>query len=373
MAKRKADNASDAMMTLVELAHFLRIDEHVVVRMALAGNIPGLAIDSTWRFRRAEIEQWVADQLVGEEEAFTSIPDGMQAPLDDLMPESAIIPQLKARDGIGVIEELAARAYSNGWLADKPWFVGAVVERESLASTAMDGGVAFLHTRARDQGRINRPFIIIGRSWEGISFGAPDGKPTFIFFLLGLRYDKLHLPILGRLARSLRVPATIARLRSLSSPYQIRALLLREDEAVRGGLIPDQPSQTFTPQLDRSMRLRAIRRLESLRKNKIVADEKAAAKASRRKKPSKAALAKAALLAAASAQPVVVLTGIGKPMAAGKVPAKGTASKPPAKVAAKATVKVVAKPSTTKPPAAKPTASKKPSGKPTGKLAAKAK
>lgn len=344
-------------MTLVELAHFLRIDEHVVVRMALAGNIPGLAIDSTWRFRRADIEQWVADQLVGEEEAFTSIPDGMQAPLDDLMPESAIIPQLKARDSIGVIEELAARAYSNGWLADKPWFVGAVVERESLASTAMDGGVAFLHTRARDQGRINRPFIIIGRSWEGITFGAPDGKPTFIFFLLGLRYDKLHLPILGRLARSLRVPATIARLRALSSPYQIRALLLREDEAVRGGLIPDQPSQTFKPQLDRSMRLRAIRRLESLRKHKIVADEKAAAKASRRKKPSKAALAKASAGAAAASSAPASAAVAGKPAGKAVATSNATAAKSPA-TKAPATKALAPKTPAPKAPAAKPPVAK---------------
>jgi mannitol/fructose-specific phosphotransferase system IIA component len=66
---------------------------------------------------------------------------------------------------VSVIEELAARAYSNRWLADKPWFVGALVERESLASTAMEGGVAFLHTRARDKGKIVRPFVVVGRSY----------------------------------------------------------------------------------------------------------------------------------------------------------------------------------------------------------------
>ena len=41
------------------------------------------------------------------------------------------------------------------------------------------------------------------------AFGGPDGAPTYLFFLLGLKYDRLHLPILGRLARALRNPATI--------------------------------------------------------------------------------------------------------------------------------------------------------------------
>ena len=126
------------------------------------------------------------------------------------------------------------------------------------------GGVAFLHTRAKDKGKIARPFMIVGRSWEGIPFGAADGNPTYLFFLLGLKYDKLHLPILGRLARSLRNPATIAKLRSLSSPDQVRALLLKEDAQVRAGLMPEFEGETnVKPKLDRTLRLRAIRRLQA--------------------------------------------------------------------------------------------------------------
>ena len=212
------------------------------------------------------IDTWIASQLTGDDESFAEIPDGMKLPLEDLLGPSAIIPNLRSKDPIAVIEELAARAMSNGWLTDKPWFVGAVVERESLASTAMEGGVAFLHTRAKDKGKIAKPFIICGRSWEGIKFGAPDGKPTYLFFLLGLKYDKLHLPILGRLARALRNPATIARLRALSSTDQIRALLLKEDAKVRAGIEPVVQPESTHPKLDRTLRLRAIRRLGQLRR-----------------------------------------------------------------------------------------------------------
>jgi mannitol/fructose-specific phosphotransferase system IIA component (Ntr-type) len=202
----------------------------------------------------------------------------MKLPLEDLLPDQAIIPTLRARTPVGVIEELAARAYTNGWLLDKPWFVGAVVERESLASTAMEGGVAFLHTRAKDKGKIGRPFVVVGRSWEGIMFGAPDSGPTYLFFLLGLKYDRLHLPILGRLARALRNPATIAKLRALSSPDQVRALLLKEDAEVRAGRVDQAlPAQAFAPKLDRQLRLRAIRRLQQQKTADITTKEKRAA------------------------------------------------------------------------------------------------
>ncbi len=261
MAKKQGSDGQ--LLTVRELAVYLHLDDATVGKLVASGKIPSLQVDRQWRFKRQAIDQWVADQLVGEDESFVDVPDGMKLPLEDLLPDQAIITNLRANTPIAVIEELAARAYTNGWLADKPWFVGAVVERESLASTAMEGGVAFLHTRAKDKGKIARPFIVVGRSWEGIPFGAPDGNPTFLFMLLGLKYDRLHLPILGRLARALRNPATIAKLRALSSPDQVRALLLKEDAQVRAGVLPEMQAAAFKPKLDRTLRLRAIRRLQA--------------------------------------------------------------------------------------------------------------
>lgn len=264
MPKNRGTDAQ--LLTLPELASYLHLDEATVSKLVTAGKIPSLQVDRQWRFKRTAIDAWIEEQLVGDEENFADVPDGMKLPLEDLLPDQAIIPGLRSKNPMAVIEELAARAYTNGWLLDKPWFVGAVVERESLASTAMEGGVAFLHTRAKDKGKIGRPFVVVGRSWEGIDFGAPDGAPTYLFFLLGLKYDRLHLPILGRLARALRNPATIAKLRSLSSPDQVRALLLKEDAAVRSGIVPAvQDPGAFKPKLDRTLRLRAIRRLQTQR------------------------------------------------------------------------------------------------------------
>ncbi len=288
MAKKASD---EPLLTLPELAVYLHLDEKTVYKLVSTGKLPSVGGDRTWHFRRSDVDHWLERELLGDDESFEDIPDGMKLPLEDLLPDSAVITDLRAKTPVSVIEELAARAYGNGWLADKPWFVGAVVERESLSSTAMDGGVAFLHTRAKDKGKINRPFIIVGRSYDGIAFDAPDGRPTFLFFLLGLKYDKLHLPILGRLARALRNPTTIAKLRSMSSPDKLKALLLREDDAARAGLLPDLPPPEYKPMLDKTLRLRALRRLDAARK---IEDEPEPVKAAKAAKIAKAAKAKAA-------------------------------------------------------------------------------
>ena len=333
MGKKGGTDAQ--LLTMHELAVYLHLDDATVTKLVSSGKIPSIQVDRQWRFKRQQIDEWIEEQLVGDDENFVDVPDGMKLPLEDLVPDQAIITNLRARTPVAVIEELAARAYTNGWLQDKPWFVGAVVERESLSSTAMEGGVAFLHTRARDKGKIGRPFIVVGRSWEGIMFGAPDNNPTYLFFLLGLKYDRLHLPILGRLARALRNPATIARLRALSSPDQVRALLLKEDAEVRAGREDHvQSADAFAPKLDRQLRLRAIRRLQSQKTaEQVTAEKRAAAREGGKKKKAKA---KAKPKASGLHGPVTEIKPVLKPGSAKPAPAVTTAPK--------AVVKPVAKP-----------------------------
>ena len=367
------DANQPGLLTLAELAKYLHLGERTVLKLARDDQLPGVFVDGQWRFEQASIDRWL------EEDGEADVLDGMRVPLGDLLSDKAIIHDLQASDSLGAIEQLAARAYSNRWLTDKPWFVGAVVERESLASTAMAGGVALMHTKLRDKSKIARPFIIIGRSYDGVELGAPDGKPTYLMFLLGLKYDKLHLPILARLARVLRNPVTVAKLRSIPSPQQMRALLLAEDaRALENAGEPPEQYEVLKPKLDRKERLRAIMRQDAKRKHKIkkaeeeatklaVKEEKAAARkaAAKEKAREKAAAKKLAAQQAAEAEKAK------KPAATKKATAsKAVAKKATTKKATKATTK---KATTTKSKAAKKPASKVPAKKTAAKKASSTK
>jgi excisionase family DNA binding protein len=287
MKRLDINGAERLTMTLAECASYLHLSEKTVLKLAQDSKLPGVMNERKWVFQRDRIDAWLAQQRGAEDDGgLEDILDGMHVPLDELMPEEAIIDDLRSVNALGVIEELAARAYGHNWLHDKPWFVGALVERESLSSTAMDGGVAFLHTRERESSRVARPFIVVGRSYNGIDFGAPDGKPTFLFFLLGLQYDKLHLPVLGRLARIMRSPATVGKLRSQPSPTKIRALLLKKDAEARVGSKQSPVEyEELKPQMDRHTRLRAIMRVDAQRKHRArKADEATKKKVSKKTK-----------------------------------------------------------------------------------------
>jgi PTS system fructose-specific IIC component len=53
----------------------------------------------------------------------------------------------------------------------------------------------------RNPEQIVRPFMVLGRSREGVDFDALDGKPTHLFFVLGLKFDELYLPWLHKLSQ----------------------------------------------------------------------------------------------------------------------------------------------------------------------------
>ncbi len=49
----------DNLMTLAEVAAYLRLSKDTVYRMASAGRLPASKVGSQWRFRRDDVEQWL--------------------------------------------------------------------------------------------------------------------------------------------------------------------------------------------------------------------------------------------------------------------------------------------------------------------------
>ncbi len=50
------------VMTLNEVAEYLRIPRSTVYKLVREGRIPGQKVGRQWRFRRAVVEQWLGDE-----------------------------------------------------------------------------------------------------------------------------------------------------------------------------------------------------------------------------------------------------------------------------------------------------------------------
>ena len=53
---------SEQIMTVKDVADYLKINERTVYRMAAAGSIPGFKVGASWRFKLTEIEEWIKEQ-----------------------------------------------------------------------------------------------------------------------------------------------------------------------------------------------------------------------------------------------------------------------------------------------------------------------
>lgn len=53
---------NDDIMTVKELADYLKIAEKTAYRFASEGKVPGFKVGSAWRFKKAEIDAWIKRQ-----------------------------------------------------------------------------------------------------------------------------------------------------------------------------------------------------------------------------------------------------------------------------------------------------------------------
>jgi mannitol/fructose-specific phosphotransferase system IIA component (Ntr-type) len=102
--------------------------------------------------------------------------------------------------------------------------------REALCSTGMPGGFALLHPRVPDPYLFESSFIVLGRAVQNIFFGAPDGNPTDLFFLICCQDDRLHLHTLARICLIAKKTAILEQLRQSPDASSMHAALLAAEE-----------------------------------------------------------------------------------------------------------------------------------------------
>lgn len=55
---------TDEILTLKEVAEYLKLAEKTAYRLAAEGKLPGFKVGGSWRFKREDIEAWIVEQKV---------------------------------------------------------------------------------------------------------------------------------------------------------------------------------------------------------------------------------------------------------------------------------------------------------------------
>lgn len=149
--------------------------------------------------------------------------------LSDILDEDNIIPDLKAKDKKGALEELAEAILSHQPSLDRSSLVKVLLERERLGSTGIGDGVAIPHGKFPG---VSQPMISFGRSLAGLDFDSMDGQPAFLFFLLVAPENSasVHLKALAKIAKILKNSAFRKVLMEAAGKHELYQTIIQNDE-----------------------------------------------------------------------------------------------------------------------------------------------
>ena len=120
----------------------------------------------------------------------------------DVLDRRSILPDLKARNKKGILEELVVPVAEIAGVSQKD-LAKVLMERERLGSTGIGGGIGIPHGKMKN---LESLVLGFGLSRKGVDFESLDGQPTHIFFLLITPENNtgLHLKLLARISRILK-------------------------------------------------------------------------------------------------------------------------------------------------------------------------
>lgn len=226
-----------------EVARYLHLSRADLDRLVKDQDIPFSRHGDRLVFRKVEIDAWASQRILGMEgrrltEYHQKSSDSTrqitanEAMMPEMVQSGFIDPALPAKTKASVLREMANLAKATGHVSDLQALREGLEAREELCSTGVPGGLALLHARDPESYWFDSPFLALGRTIQQIPFGAPDGRPTDLFFLIACTDDRMHLHTLARLCMMAQKTDLLADLRQAPDTDAMHECLIAAEQAV---------------------------------------------------------------------------------------------------------------------------------------------
>lgn len=229
MAKQP-DN--DEILTLTEIAGYLKVSEKTILRMVQSGQFPGVKVSNQWRFVRAIVDDWLSARMHSAPTAslLDVVATGLHVlPLTRLVSNKRIILRLKPGRREDILEQLVSPLEKDGMLTDAQEYVRRLAAREEVVSTAIGHGLAIPHVREPEDTPVTTPCIVLGICREGTDFGALDGDKTCLFAMPCAGSESAHLRLLARISLLFRKPGVLSTMTEARTKKAVMVILAEAD------------------------------------------------------------------------------------------------------------------------------------------------
>ena len=168
------------LLTIDEVAQYLRVSERTVYDWAHKGSIPCGKLGTTWRFKRSEVEKWVDEKLSGNVQSKT--PQNITI-ADVLSPDRILLTDSDSKEAM--LTELAEVLGASESVSDPAALTREIFIREELMSTGIGFNVAVPHVRLNS---VSELVMAVGISQAEIrDYGSLDEEPVRIVCMVAAR------------------------------------------------------------------------------------------------------------------------------------------------------------------------------------------
>ncbi|MBL7215151.1 MAG: PTS sugar transporter subunit IIA [Phycisphaerae bacterium] len=190
------------IMTVQEVADFLRVSERTIYDWATHGVIPCGKLGTTWRFKRSEVEKWVDEQLsTPSKKNVTFSPINLK---DILNPAHITLMETDSKDA--ALMQMLDNLDQTDAVTDKQAIMEGIFQREKLMSTGIGLGIGIPHVRMDG---IENLLMAVGISTLDITdYESLDGQPVRLIFMIlaGKDQHTLHIKTMAAIAARLKNP-----------------------------------------------------------------------------------------------------------------------------------------------------------------------
>jgi nitrogen PTS system EIIA component len=215
----------DDILTIEEVARYLRVSERTVYDWAQKGEIPSGKIGTVWRFKKSEIERWVNERLSSNRSSSVFSVVQIQ---NILSPDRILfLNYSKKRDALVALAENLAGAPQ---IKSRQELVAEILRREELMSTAIGRGIAIPHVRLSS---VTDLVVSVGVSQADIiDFQSLDDVPVRLLFMIAAAYNQhaYYLQTLSFFSSKLKNNELRASLSAAKTPQEVYSLLVSQDE-----------------------------------------------------------------------------------------------------------------------------------------------
>lgn len=146
----------------------------------------------------------------------------------DLLKPEAITLGLDISTKDDAINALVGLHAAAGNLKDKDAYKEAILAREAQGTTAIGEGIAVPHAKTS---AVKAPALAAITVPNGVDYGAPDGKPSDLLFMIAATEDgDVHLEILSRLMVMLMDSDFAAKLRAAKTPAEFLDIINEQEK-----------------------------------------------------------------------------------------------------------------------------------------------